>query len=82
MLSGDFIAERLRPDVCKIVLALDAADLQPVRFDFILQAQMRHVDVSHCADSMSMFCCCASMINTGSTAKTQVSHHALDAFRF
>ena len=35
----DFIDERFRPDVCKIVLALDAADFQPVRFDFILQPQ-------------------------------------------
>ena len=34
MLSDDFIAERLGPDVCKIILALDAADIQPVRFDF------------------------------------------------
>ena len=63
MLSDDFIAERLRPDVCKIVLALDTADSQPVRFDFILQPQMRHVDVFHYADSMS------TMINTGFTAK-------------
>ena len=45
MLSDDSVAERLRPDVRKIVVALDAADSQPVRFDFILQQQMRHVDV-------------------------------------
>ena len=53
MLPDEFIAERLRHDVCKIVLALDAADFQPVRFDFILQPQMRQVDVFHSSDSMS-----------------------------
>ena len=47
MLSDDLAADRLRPNVCKIVLAIDAADLQPVRFDFILQRQMRQVDVFH-----------------------------------
>ena len=54
MFSDDFIAERFRPDVRKIVLALDTADSQPVRFDFILKSQMRHVDVFHFADCMSM----------------------------
>ena len=37
MLSDDFIAERLRPNVCKIVLALDASTSPSVWFDFILQ---------------------------------------------
>ena len=37
MLSDDFIAERFRSYVRKIVLALDTGDSQPVRFDFILQ---------------------------------------------
>ena len=45
--SGDFIAERFRPDVRKIVLVLDTTDSPPLRFDFILQPQMRHVDVFH-----------------------------------
>ena len=60
MLSDDFIAERFRPDVRKIVFALDTTDSQLVRFDFILQPQIRHVDVFNFADSMSMenvFCC-------------------------
>ena len=30
MLSDDFVAERFRPDVRKIVLPLDTADSQPV----------------------------------------------------
>ena len=43
------------PDVRKIVFALDAADFQPVRFDFILQPHMRHVYVFHLSDSMSVW---------------------------
>ena len=80
MLSDDFIAERLRPDVCKIVLAVDAADFQPVRCGFILQSQMRHVDVFHFANSTSMesVFCCRYWLH----CKTQVTHHALNAFRF
>ena len=35
--SDDFIAERFRPGVRKIVLALDTADSQDVRFDVVLQ---------------------------------------------
>ena len=54
MFSEDFIAERFRPDVHEIVLALDAADSQPVRSDFILQSHMRHVDVFHFSESMSV----------------------------
>ena len=54
MLSDDFVAERHRPDVCKIVLALDTADSQPVRFDCIMQPQMRHIHLFHFANSMSM----------------------------
>ena len=54
MLSDDFIAERLRPDVCKMVLVLDAVDSQPVPFDLLLQPQMRLVDVFHFAVCMSM----------------------------
>ena len=54
MLPDDSVVERLRPDVRKIVLALDATDSQPVRFDFILQPQMRHVDVFHVSDFTSM----------------------------
>ena len=60
MFSNDFIAERFRPNVRKIVLALDTADSGPVRVDFILQPPMRHVDVCHFAGSMSMknvLCC-------------------------
>ena len=38
VLSDDFFAERLRPNVCKIVLALDPSDSQSVWFDFILQS--------------------------------------------
>ena len=60
MLSNDFVADRLRPNVCKIVLALDSADSQPVRFDFMLQPQMRHIDVFHFSYSMSVkgvLCC-------------------------
>ena len=60
MFSDDFVAERFRPDVRKIVLALDTADSQPVRLGFILQSQMRHVAVFHFACSMSMenvLCC-------------------------
>ena len=44
------IAERFRSNVRKIALALHTADFQPVRFDFILQPQMRYVDVFHFAD--------------------------------
>ena len=54
MLSDHVVAERCRPDVRKIVFALDAADSQPVRFDFVLQPQMRHVDVFHFSDSVSV----------------------------
>ena len=85
MFSEDFIAERLRSDVCKIVLALDAADFHTVRFDFILQPQMRHVDVLHFANSMSMrnvFCCFGVNEQYLLHCKTKVTHHALDAFRF
>ena len=40
MFSDDHVAERLRPDVRKIVFSLlNAADSPPVRLDFILQPQ-------------------------------------------
>ena len=54
MFSDNLFTERFRPDVRKINLALDTTDPQSVRFDFILQSQMRHVDVFHFAFSMSM----------------------------
>ena len=85
MFSNDLIADGFRPDVRKIVLALDTADSQPFRLDFILQPQMRHVDALHFADSMSMegecWCFC---INDQHWffCKTQVAHHALDTLRF
>ena len=65
-LSNDSVAEHLRPDVRKIVFALDAADL-------ILQPQMRHVDVFHFFRVHDGVECVlllfASMINTGFTTK-------------
>ena len=52
---------------CKTALVLDA-DFQPVQFDFILQPQMRHVDVlNYCRFHVDGEC--ASTINTGFTAK-------------
>ena len=83
MLSDDCIAERLRPDICKIVLALDGADFQPVRFDFILQLLMHHIDVFHFAGSLSMenvLCCCCVNDQYWLHGRTRVTHHALDAF--
>ena len=85
MLSDDVIAEHLRLHVCKIVLALDEADFQPIRFDIIMQSQVRYVDVFRSADSMSMenvFNCFCVNDQCWFHSKTQVTHHALDAFRF
>ena len=83
--SDDFIAEGFRPDVRKIVPALDTADSQPVRFAFILQPQMRRVDVVPSADSMSMenvVCCFCVDDQHWLHCKTQVTHHAFDTLCF
>ena len=79
------LLSRLRADVRKIVLSRDVADSQPVRFDFILQPPMRHVDVFHFVNSLPV-----ENVHSGSCTndqhwlhcKTQVAHHALNAIRF
>ena len=85
MLSDDSVAERFCPDVREIVLALDAADPQLVRFDFIQQPQMRHVDVFHFTGSMSMenvICCFCVNDQSCLQSKPQVTPYALDPLRF
>ena len=71
MFCDDRIAERFRPDVRKIVFALDMADSQLVRLDFILQPQMRHACFMlpiPCRKGM-LSVAFVSMVNTGFSAK-------------